>query len=115
QSLVQAGVPVAVGMAYSVTVTAAERMMPEIYRQLADGKEIVDAVHKARSKLFEYRARRAYFDQELELDDWVLPVAFSQRPVRLRPRDASPAEEKEIYARKARSEERRVGKECRSR
>ena len=102
QSLVQAGVPVAVGMAYSVTVTAAERMMPEIYRQLADGKEIVDAVHKARSKLFEYRARRAYFDQELELDDWVLPVAFSQRPVRLRPRDASPAEESEIYARKAR-------------
>jgi tetratricopeptide (TPR) repeat protein len=102
QSLVQAGVPVAVGMAYSVTVTAAEKMMPEVYKQLADGKEIIAAIHKGRGKLFESRARRAYFDQELELEDWVLPVAFSQRPVQLRPRAATPAEEDEIYARKAR-------------
>ena len=38
QRLAEAGVPVTVGMAYSVTVTAAERAMPVLYEQVAPGR-----------------------------------------------------------------------------
>ena len=81
EGLVAAGVPVAVGMAYSVTVSAAEKMMPVLYRQLVDGADVVDAAHTGRRQLFEERGRRAYFDQTLDLEDWVLPVVFRQHEV----------------------------------
>jgi tetratricopeptide (TPR) repeat protein len=101
QCLVEAGVPVSVGMAYSVTVTAAELMMPVVYRQLAGGEEILSAVHAGRRELFDVRARRAYFDQDLDLEDWVLPVVFSQRPVELRPRAATPEQAQQFYSQRA--------------
>src|SRR5208282_903915 len=83
QRLAEAGVPVAVGMAYSVTVSAAERAMPVLYRQIADGEELTAAVTDARRDLQEHQSRRAYFDQELDLEDWMLPVMFGQRPLRI--------------------------------
>ena len=67
QQLAEAGVPVAVGMAYSVTVSAAERAMPVLYGRLADGADLAAAVHAARRDLFDHPARRAYFGQELDL------------------------------------------------
>ena len=85
QRLVEAGVPVSVGMAYSVTVSAAELMMPVVYQQLAEGEEILPAIHAGRRELFDNRGRDAYFGETLDLEDWVLPVAFSQRPVALQP------------------------------
>jgi hypothetical protein len=85
QQLVQVGVPVAVGMAYSVTVSAAERAMPILYRRLAEGGEPIAAVHAARQELHEHQSRRAFFEQTIELQDWLLPVAFQQQPVDLRP------------------------------
>ena len=41
QHLVQAGVPVAVGMAYSVTVSAAVLAMPVLYGRLTQGADPV--------------------------------------------------------------------------
>jgi len=101
QRLVEAGVPVAVGMAYSVTVSAAELMMPVVYGQLAEGAEILPAIHAGRRKLFDVRGRRAYFDREVDLEDWILPVAFSQRPVKLQPQPPTPDQIEEIYGAKA--------------
>jgi tetratricopeptide (TPR) repeat protein len=101
QHLVESGVPVAVGMAYSVTVSAAELMMPVIYKQLAEGTEILPAIHAGRRKLFDVRGRRAYFDREIDLEDWILPVVFSQRPVALQPQTATPEQIEEIYAEKS--------------
>ena len=54
QQLAEAGVPVAVGMAYSVTVSAAERAMPVLYRRVAEGRDLVAAVHAARRDLHEH-------------------------------------------------------------
>lgn len=101
QRLAEAGVPVSVGMAYSVTVTAAEKMMPVVYQRLAEGAEIVSAIHTGRRELFDVRGRRAYFDQHLDLEDWVLPVVFSQRPVELQPQAADPEQTIDIYKKKA--------------
>ncbi len=83
QRLVAAGVPVTVGMAYSVTVSAAERAMPLLYMGLAQGDDLVTAMHDARRALFDVKARRAYFDQSIDLEDWVLPVVYAQQDVRL--------------------------------
>ena len=101
QHLVQAGVPAAVGMAYSVTVTAAALAMPVLYGQLAQGADPVAALHAARQALHDEPARRAYFDQLLDLEDWVLPVGFSQQPVPLRLRPMEETEQARFYQRQA--------------
>jgi tetratricopeptide (TPR) repeat protein len=101
QRLVQAGVPVALGMAYSVTVSAAELMMPVIYEQLAGGAELISAIHTGRRRLFDERRRRVYFDQDLDLEDWVLPVVFAQRPVHLQPLPETPEQQQDRLRRQA--------------
>ena len=101
QDLVTAGVPTAVGMAYSVTVTAAALAMPVLYGQLTHGADPVAALHAARQALHDDPIRRAYFDHDLNLEDWVLPVGFSQRPVSLDLRPMEEAEQAQFYQRQA--------------
>jgi hypothetical protein len=69
QRLAELGVPVTVGMAYSVTVSAAARAIPVLYGRIAGGSSLRAAVHAARRELFEYQARLAYFGQQVELED----------------------------------------------
>ncbi|KJE19995.1 ATP-dependent transcriptional regulator [Frankia torreyi] len=97
--LVQAGVPLTVGMAYSVTVSAAAQAIPALYSRLAAQADPVDAVHTARRRLFDVPARHAYFNEELELEDWMLPVLYRQRPVDLRLREMTEQEAQSFYAR----------------
>lgn len=101
QHLAEAGVPVAVGMAYSVTVTAAAQAMPVFYENLAGGADPTAAVQAARRELFERKRRRAYFNQTIELEDWMLPVAFVQRSLTLRARGMTGAEENAFYERES--------------
>ena len=101
QHLVQAGVPVAVGMAYSVTVTAATRAMPVFYDRLARGADPVAALHAARQVLHDDPGRQAYFGQQVDLQDWVLPVGFRQQPVQLRLRPMDDAEQARFFQREA--------------
>jgi tetratricopeptide (TPR) repeat protein len=97
QRLAEAGVPVAVGMAYSVTVTAAARAMPVLYGRVADGAELTAAVHAARRELSDHKARQGYFGQMLDLEDWLLPVMFAQRPLSLGLRPMTGAEQAAFY------------------
>ncbi|WP_256788716.1 tetratricopeptide repeat protein [Frankia sp. AvcI1] len=99
--LVEAGVPTTVGMAYSVTVSAAARAIPALYGRLAAQADPVAAVHVARRRLFEEPARQAYFNEELTLEDWMLPVLYRQRPVDLRLREMTGPESERFYARQA--------------
>ncbi|GLW28385.1 CHAT domain-containing tetratricopeptide repeat protein [Actinoplanes regularis] len=101
QRLVAAGVPVTVGMAYSVTVSAAQQAMPLLYSGLARGDDPVTATQTARRSLFDDKARRAYFDQSLDLEDWVLPVVFAQRDIRLKLSDMSIEQQARYYEREA--------------
>jgi tetratricopeptide (TPR) repeat protein len=101
QQLVRAGVPVAVGMAYSVTVTAAALAMPVLYDRLGRGADPVAALHAARQALHDEAGRQAYFDQQLDLQDWVLPVGFRQQPVQLRLRAMDDAEQAGFFQRQA--------------
>ncbi|MGW4946370.1 tetratricopeptide repeat protein [Actinoplanes sp. NPDC004185] len=98
--LVAAGAPVAVGMAYSVTVSAAMRAMPVLYGRLAAGDDPVRAAFEARRTLHDVKTRRAYFEHELELEDWILPVVYAQRDSRLAVRPMTSAEEELFYRRR---------------
>ncbi|KXK60422.1 hypothetical protein AWW66_18985 [Micromonospora rosaria] len=102
QRLVAAGVPVAIGMAYSVTVSAAQLAMPLLYAALTQGDDLIGAVQAARRSLFDAKGRRAYFDQQLDLEDWVLPVFFSQQDVRLALADMSVEQENRFLEYEAR-------------
>lgn len=101
QRLVEAGVPVTLGMAYSVTVTAVEHAMPVLYEELSCGRPPIEASHTARRVLFDTKARHAYFDQQLELEDWVLPVVFAQRPLRIEVQEMTPARQAAYYTQQA--------------
>ena len=63
-------------MGYSVTVSAAELMMPMLYRQLFAKNDLAAAIRHAREALFNQKERRAYFDQKIDLEDWLLPVVY---------------------------------------
>jgi tetratricopeptide (TPR) repeat protein len=97
QRLVDAGVPVTVGMAYSVTVSAAQQAMPILYEELSRGRTPVEASHAARRSLFDVKTREGYFDQQLELEDWALPVVFAQRPLRIDLSEMTPARQAAYY------------------
>ncbi|WP_280390489.1 tetratricopeptide repeat protein, partial [Nocardia brasiliensis] len=101
QQLVQAGVPVVVGMAYSVTVTAAELAMPVLYERLVQGADPEAGLRAMRRCLFDTPERQVYFDQTLPLSDWVLPVVFRQRSVSLELRAMTPPEIDKFEARQA--------------
>jgi tetratricopeptide (TPR) repeat protein len=99
--LVQAGIPAAVGMAYSVTVSAAALAMPVLYGRLTQGADPVMALYAARRCLYDNRGRKVYFDQQLDLEDWVLPVAFRQQPLQLQLAPMDDSERADFYQRQA--------------
>jgi tetratricopeptide (TPR) repeat protein len=81
--LMAAGVQLALAMGYSVTVSAAELLMTQFYRQLLAGKEPQQALRQARLELYNLKTRRAAYDQRIELEDWLLPVVYQNQPVSL--------------------------------
>jgi tetratricopeptide (TPR) repeat protein len=99
--LVQAGVQFVLAMGYSVTVSAAELLMKTLYDKLFANAELPVAIRDGRAELFNHKERRAYFDQQIDLEDWLLPVAYQNAPVPLRPREFTLEERKAWFERKA--------------
>ena len=95
--LMQAGVQVVVAMGYSVTVSAARLMMTTLYGQLFAGSDLATAIRRARLELFNQKSRRAYFDQTIDLEDWVLPVVYQNQELLLKPRELTSEEWAEVY------------------
>ena len=83
--LMDAGVQLALGMRYSVTVTAAARLMPAVYQALLDGAPPAEAVRRGRVELWHDKLRHGGFDQQRPLDDWPLPVLYRNQPVEALP------------------------------
>ena len=94
--LMAAGMQMVVAMGYSVTVTAAAVLIRDLYQALFGGKAIEEAIRLGRLELFNRKERRAYFNQFIELEDWLLPVVYSNQPVDFRLREFT-APEEELY------------------
>ncbi|MFN6485624.1 tetratricopeptide repeat protein [Nostoc sp. DedQUE02] len=94
--LMTAGMQMVVAMGYSVTVSAARLMMEQVYKNLFGGKEITEAIRLGRRELFNNKTRKAYFNLNIDLEDWLLPVVYSNQQVNLNLREFG-AEEAEKY------------------
>jgi len=99
--LMQAGVQMVLAMGYSVTVSAAELMMSILYEQLFAGQQLSEAIRRGRLELYNRKDRRAYFNQSVDLEDWLLPVTYQNQEVRLAPRPFAPEEEERYYNKQA--------------
>jgi len=100
--LMTAGVQVALGMSYSVTVSAAQLLMTTLYEELFRGIDLAPALRRGRLELFNRKGRRAYFDQTIDLEDWLLPVVYQNQPARVETRDFTAEERQAHYERRAR-------------
>src|SRR5216683_6697870 len=99
--LMQAGVQLVLAMGYSVTVSAAELLMQTLYQHLFAGEELSAAIRHARTELYNHKARQAYFEQQIDLEDWLLPVVYQNQPVQVQPREFTPGERAAWFERKA--------------
>lgn len=99
--LMNAGVQVALGMGYSVTVSAAEQLMAHLYRALLAGQALDAALRGARLALYNAKTRRAYFNQRIDLEDWLLPVVYQNQPVTIPVRAFTTEESNAHYERRA--------------
>src|SRR5260221_5277116 len=97
----QAGVQLVLAMGYSVTVSAAELLMKTLYQHLFAGEELSAAIRHARTELYNHKARRAYFEQQIDLEDWLLPVVYQNQPVHVQAREVTPREPAASVERKA--------------
>ncbi|MCP4119827.1 MAG: tetratricopeptide repeat protein [Desulfobacteraceae bacterium] len=77
--LLESGSQLVVAMGYSVTVSAAGKLMTILYRQLLDGRDPAVAIRRARLELYNDKRRRAAFGQKIKLEDWMLPVIYQNR------------------------------------
>ena len=99
--VMQAGMQLVLAMGYSVTVSAAELMMSTLYAQLFAGNALSAAIRTARLELHNRKGRRVYFNQMIDLEDWMLPVVYQNRELRLTVRDFTPEEQTDYYMRQA--------------
>jgi hypothetical protein len=99
--LIKEGLQLVLAMGYSVNVRAAELLMSTLYRHLFARDELLTAIRHARNELYNDKQRVAYFDQKIDLEDWLLPVVYQNQPVALQPRDFTPDERKVWFERKA--------------
>ncbi|GJD22722.1 hypothetical protein RIVM261_076780 [Rivularia sp. IAM M-261] len=95
--LMTAGMQMVVAMGYSVTVSAARLMIEHLYKNLFAGKEITEAIRLGRRELYNNKTRKAYFNSKIDLEDWLLPIVYSNRNVDLRLRKFTPQEEEEYF------------------
>jgi hypothetical protein len=95
--LLQAGVKVALGMSYSVTVSAARIMMSALYQRILQGNNLNSALQKARFALSADKGRRAHYNQSIDLEDWMLPVVYQQGIAGENPLERRPFTPQEEY------------------
>lgn len=94
--LMAAGVQMVLAMSYSITVTAAEKLMTTLYERLYDGDPPSTAIRRGRQELSNSKERKVYYDQKIDLEDWLLPVVYQNSEQTLTTREFTP-EEAEIY------------------
>ena len=100
-SLMQAGIQVVLAMAYSITVSAATLLMTTLYQRLFAGNDLALAIRQARNELYNQKQRSVYYAQQIDLEDWLLPVVYQNRPVQLSLRELMQEENRAFFEQQA--------------
>ncbi|WP_073071955.1 tetratricopeptide repeat protein [Phormidesmis priestleyi] len=96
-ALMAAGMQTVLAMGYSVTVTAAKILMTTLYQQLFAQKSLDEAIRLGRKALCDRQERKAYFNQTISLEDWLLPVVYRRGQVDFGLRSFTPQEEEAYW------------------
>jgi tetratricopeptide (TPR) repeat protein len=75
--------------------------MPVLYRQLFVGNSLATALCWGRQELLHHKVRRAYLNQKIDLEDWVLPIVYQNRDVPFELQPMTPKEETAFYQKAA--------------
>jgi tetratricopeptide (TPR) repeat protein len=94
--LMRAGAQMVLAMSYSVTVTAAEILMKSFYQELFRGKTLNRAIQIGRKELANRKQRRAAWNYQVSLEDWLLPVVYQKQNVELKTARLTPQEEEQF-------------------
>ena len=100
-SLMQAGVQVVLAMGYSITVSAATLLMTALYQRIFAGNDLALAIRHARNELYNQKKRSVYYAQQIDLEDWLLPVVYQNRPVQLSLRELTQEENRAYFEQQA--------------
>ncbi|KAF2111873.1 hypothetical protein BDV96DRAFT_690226 [Lophiotrema nucula] len=80
-TLLQQGLRAIIGMSYLLMVDAARVFISTFYKHfLENGSGVAIAVSKSRHALAQDQKRRALFEQFVDLQDWIVPVLYTQTP-----------------------------------
>jgi tetratricopeptide (TPR) repeat protein len=96
--LMAAGMQMVLGMSYSISVSAASQLMATIYQQLFGNQPMMEAIRLGRFELFKDKRRTARFNRQIPLEDWILPVVYSNREIKFNLREFTPQEEEAYFA-----------------
>jgi tetratricopeptide (TPR) repeat protein len=99
--LMDAGMQMVVAMGYSVTVSAAKLFLEQMYGQLFGQQPLSEAVRRGRKELFERKQRQVYYNQVVDLEDWLLPVVYANQDVDFRLRPMTFQEEEDYFTQQA--------------
>ena len=94
--LMRAGAQMVLAMSYSVTVTAAEILMKSFYQEIFRGKSLNRAIQIGRKELANRKQRRAAWNYQVSLEDWLLPVVYQKQNVELKTARLTPQEEEQF-------------------
>jgi len=79
-SLLRAGVRSVVAMAYSVSVSGAQKLLPTFYRRLFETGQLTEANRAGRQEMFRDPGR-VCARETFPLQDWLVPVMYQQNPI----------------------------------
>lgn len=99
--LIEAGVQTVLAMGYSVTVSAVQLLMPVLYRELLSDTNLSSALCLGRQALSNLKERRAFFNQRIELEDWVLPIVYQNQETHFLIQPMTPTQKTAFYQQKA--------------
>ncbi|HID99161.1 MAG TPA: CHAT domain-containing protein [Thiotrichaceae bacterium] len=97
----EAGVPLVLAMRYTVTLGAATYFMKTLYQHLfGEGEshhqsipDMATAIRYARKTLYNNKERCNIHHEQIELEEWIIPVVYQNTPIALPLRDFKPDEQ----------------------
>lgn len=79
-NFIHSGLEMVIAMRQSISISSVEILVHKFYQQLFQKNHpIIRTLTAARSELFYQKKRNARFDMHIQLDDWIIPIIYTNR------------------------------------